>query len=216
VARDIRPDRDGDVSRPGALAEAAGRAHLALRQAVVDVAVRLLRAGVLSHSGHAVISARVGPDAVLLAEVNGTRDLGPDDLAVVRLDGTVAEGDLAEVSTEMVAVHAGVYRARRQVGAVIHTHSRHLLAFAMAGRPLPARYEPLPRLGQAEEVPVAASFSAVAGLLARRPGTQALLLGNHGVLAFGPDTEGAVALLVALEEAAQGELLAAALGSAPG
>jgi L-fuculose-phosphate aldolase len=83
----------------------------------------------------------------------------------------------------------------------------------MAGRPLPARYEPLPRLGQAEEVPVAASASAVVGLLAERPGTQALLLGNHGVLGFGRDTEAAVSLLVVLEEAAEGELLAAAVDS---
>jgi ribulose-5-phosphate 4-epimerase/fuculose-1-phosphate aldolase len=54
--------------------------------------------------------------------------------------------------------------------------------------------------------------SAVVGLLAERAGTQALLLVNHGVLAFDPDTEAAVSFLVALEEAAEGELHAAALG----
>ena len=137
------------------VAEAAERSHFALRRAVVDVAMGLLHAGVLSHSGHADLSARVGPDAVLIATLNRTRDLVPDDLAVVRLDGSVAEGDLGGMSTEVVAMHAEVYRARPQAGAVIHTHSPHLLAFALAGRPLPARYEPLPRLGQAEEVPVA-------------------------------------------------------------
>ena len=47
------------------VAEAAERSHLALRRAVVDVAVSLVRAGVLSHSGHADLSARFGPDAVL-------------------------------------------------------------------------------------------------------------------------------------------------------
>jgi L-ribulose-5-phosphate 4-epimerase len=117
------------------VAEAAERAHLALRRAVMDVAVSLVRAGVLSHSGHADLSARVGPDAILVATVSGRHDLGPDDLAVVRLDGTVAEGDLAEMSPEVVAVHTAVYRARPQTGAVIHTHSPHLLAFA---RPLRA------------------------------------------------------------------------------
>jgi L-fuculose-phosphate aldolase len=40
----------------------------------------------------------------------------------------------------------------------------------------------------------------------------AVLLGNHGVLAFGPDPAGARALLVVLEEAARGELAATALG----
>jgi L-ribulose-5-phosphate 4-epimerase len=194
------------------VAEAAERSHLALRHAVVDVAMSLVHAGVLSHSGHADISARVGPDAVLIATLNRTRDLVPDDLAVIRLDGTVTEGALAGMSAEVVAVHTEVYRARPQVGAVIHAHSPHLLAFALAGRPLPARYEPLPRLGQAEEVPVAPSASAVIDLIGQRPGTQAVLLGNHGVLALGPDTETAVSLLVALEEAAEAELRAAALG----
>ena len=104
----------------------------------------LVRAGVLSHSGHADLSARVGPDAVLIAALNGTRDLVPDDLAVIRLDGTVTEGDPGGMSTEVVAMHTEVYRVRPQAGAVIHTHSPHLLAFALAGRPLPVLYGPLP------------------------------------------------------------------------
>jgi L-fuculose-phosphate aldolase len=77
---------------------------------------------------------------------------------------------------------------------------------------LPARYEPLRRLGQAEEGPVAPSAGAIIGLIEARPGTQAVLLGDHGVLAVGPDTETAVSLLVALEEAAEAELRGAALG----
>jgi len=200
------------VASVDSVAEAAERSHLALRRAVVDVAVSLVRTGVLSRSGHADLSARFGPDTVLVATVSRMHDLGPDDLAVIRLDGTVAEGDLAELSPEIVALHTGVYRARPQVGTVIHTHSPHLLAFALAKRPLPARYEPLRRLGQVEEVPVASSADAIIGLIDARPGTQAVLLGDHGVLAVGPDTETTVSLLVALEEAAEAELRAAALG----
>jgi L-fuculose-phosphate aldolase len=143
------------VASFSSMAEAAERSPLALRRAVVDVAVSPVRAGVLSHSGHADLSARVGPDAVLVATVSRRHDLGPDDLAVIRLDGAVAEGDRAEMSLEVVALHTGVYRARPQAGAVIHPHSPHLLALALARRPLPARYEQLRRLGQAEEVPVA-------------------------------------------------------------
>ena len=103
----------------------------------------LLHAGCCLTPG-TLTSARVGPDTVLIATLNRTRDLVPDDLAVVRLDGSVAEGDLGGMSTEVVAMHAEVYRARPQAGAVIHTHSPHLLAFVLAGLPLPARYESLP------------------------------------------------------------------------
>src|ERR1700730_19233068 len=94
--------------------EAAERSHLALRRAIVDVAMSLVRAGVLSHSGPADLSARVGPNALLIATLNRARELVPDDLAVIRLDGTVAEGDTGGISTEVVTMHTEVYRARPQ------------------------------------------------------------------------------------------------------
>jgi len=105
---------------------------------------------------------------------------------------------------------------------VIHTHSPNLLAFAMANRALPARYEAMLRFGQAEDVPVApwaprGSERSVAGiveLVNAQPGTNAVLLGNHGVLVFGSTVEATAGLLVILEEAAEAELQAAALGGA--
>jgi hypothetical protein len=48
------------TQRPASVAEAVERSHLTLRRAVVDVAVSLVRAGILSHSRHAHLSARVG------------------------------------------------------------------------------------------------------------------------------------------------------------
>ena len=81
---------------------------------------------------------------MLIAALNGTRDLVPDDPAVIRLDGTVTEGDPGGMSAEVVVMHTEMYRVRPQAGAVIHTHSPHLLAFALAGRPLPVLYGPLP------------------------------------------------------------------------
>jgi L-fuculose-phosphate aldolase len=88
-------------------------------------------------------------------------------------------------------------------------------------RTLPARCETLARLGQAEEVVVPRvpggpldSAGAVVEVIKERPDTQAALLGNHGLLAFGPDAETAVSLLVALQEAAEAELRAAAIGGA--
>jgi L-ribulose-5-phosphate 4-epimerase len=52
-------------------------------------------------------------------------------------------------------------------------------------------------------------------VIKERPDTQAVLLGNHGVLAFGPDAETAFSLLVALQEAAEAELRAAIGGAGP-
>jgi len=194
------------------------------RAAVVEAARALFTNGVMSHSGHANLSARVGDTSMLLTVEGHIRGLQPDGLALVRLDGTVLEGTLDPGNAEIITMHSEVYKARPEVGGIIHTHSPHLLAFAMANRPLPDRYEALLRFGQAEDVPVVPwaprgserSVSGIIDALARQPGTQAVLLGNHGVLVFGPAPREAAALLTVLEEAAEAELAAAPLGGAVG
>ncbi len=194
--------------------------HRDARAAVVRAAGELVGNGVLSRSGHANLSARVSEEVMVLTTSGRIRDLEPEGLAVVGLDGTVLEGRLDPTNAEIVAMHAEVYRARPAVGGVVHTHSPNLLAFAMSGRPLPCRYEALLRFGQAEVVPVApwaprGSERSVAGIVAAlrdRPGTSAVLLGNHGVLVLGAGPVEAASLLTALEEAAQAELAAQPLG----
>jgi L-ribulose-5-phosphate 4-epimerase len=193
-----------------------------LRQTIVGAAQALFATGVMSHTGHANLSARVDDEKMLLTVEGQVRALRPDRLALVGLDRTVLEGDLDPANAEIVAMHSEVYRARREVGGIIHTHSPGLLAFAMAGRPLPCRYEALLRFGQAADVPVVpwaprGSGHSVGGILdalREHPGTNAVLLGNHGVLVFGRGPNEAASLLTVLEEAAEGELAAATLGGA--
>lgn len=196
--------------------------NLDARTAVVDAARALFTNGVMSHTGHANLSARVGGDAMLLTIDGQVRDLGPDRLALVRLDGAVLEGDLDPTNAEIVTMHSEVYRARSEVGGIIHTHSPHLLAFALANRSLACRYEALLRFGQATEVPVVPwaprgserSVSGIIDAIGQYRDTQAVLLGNHGVLVFGRGPKEAASLLTVLEEAAEAELAAARLGGA--
>ncbi|MHB8323051.1 MAG: class II aldolase/adducin family protein [Candidatus Dormibacteria bacterium] len=191
-------------------------------QAVVEAAATLFRNRVMSHTGHANLSARLPGDEMLLTISGTVRDLGPEGLALVRLDGTVLEGQLDPTNAEIVEMHAKVYLARPEVGGIIHTHSPSLLAFALANRPLPCRYEALLRFGQAAHVPVVpwaprGSERSVGGILdaiREHPATQAVLLGNHGVLVFGGSPQAAAALVTVLEEAAAAELGADTLGGA--
>ena len=200
----------------------AGRTGSDARAAVLAAVQALFTNEVISRSGHANLSARSGDDSMLLTTTGIVRSLRPDDLALVRLDGTVTEGRLAPENAEIVTMHSEVYKTRPDVGGIIHTHAPNLLAFAMANRPLPCRYEALLRFGQAEDVPVVpwaprGSKRSVGGIidtLSTQPGTQAVLLGNHGVLVFGPGPAEAVALLTVLDEAAEGELAALPLGGA--
>ncbi|MFE2554137.1 class II aldolase/adducin family protein [Streptomyces sp. NPDC059355] len=188
---------------------------------LVEASRRLFEAGVMSHSGHANLSVRLDAERFMLTP-GFVRGLRAEDLATVSLDGQVLEGELQSVSTEIIAMHSAVYRARPQVGSVIHTHSPSATAFAVAHRPLPCRTEPMLRFGQAEDVPVVpwgprgsdVSVRGVVDALTHSPTTAAVLLANHGLLVFGPDPADTAHLVVAIEESAEAELAAAAIGGA--
>jgi L-fuculose-phosphate aldolase len=189
---------------------------------VVEAVRHLFASGVMSHSGHANLSARAGDDRFLLTTTGVVKELRRDQFATVSVDGTVVEGELAPENAEIVAMHSVVYKARPEVGGIIHTHSPAATSFALANRPLPCRAEPLLRFGQAEDVPVVAwgprgsdvSVRSIAEVLRQHPTTAAVLLANHGLLVFGANPMAAARLVVAIEESAEAEIAAAAIGGA--
>lgn len=193
-----------------------------LGETLVAAARHLFAAGVMSHAGHANLSARLDRERFVLTTTGAVRDLRPDQIATVGLDGTVLAGELGAENAEIVAMHSVIYKARSDVGGIIHTHSPAATAFALAHRALPCRAEPLLRFGQAEPVPVVAwgprgsevSVRGIAEVLAAHPMTAAVLLANHGLLAFGADPLGTARLVVAIEEAAEAEIGAEAIGGA--
>ena len=58
------------------------------------------------------------------------------------------------------------------------------------------------------------SVRGIASVLQDAPTTNAALLANHGLLVFGADPLAAARLVIAIEESAQAEIAAAALGGA--
>jgi L-ribulose-5-phosphate 4-epimerase len=196
--------------------------HEEFRQAIVRASNDLASAGVLSASRHGNWSVRIpGTDTMLLTG-SSLSSLDPTQMALLSLDGEILEGSLAPVAAEIVQMHACVYRERPEVGSVVHTHSPFTTAFAVAGRPLEAFAEALVRnSGSTEPVPVApyaprGSDEAVANIvtaLKSSPHQRAVLLGNHGLLAFGADVAGARGMVFATEEAAYAAILASAIGT---
>ena len=113
-------------------------------------------------------------------------------------------------------MHRDIYRARPEVGAVVHAHPPYATALAMARRPIPAAHYMVAAFGGAE-VPCApyamfgtAALSAVA--VEALAGRTACLLANHGCLALGRDLAEAMACAVELETLAQHYLLSLAVG----
>lgn len=192
------------------------------REVLVEAAQALVRAGVMSHTGHINISSRFDGERMLLSSTGLVTELRPESLAVVGLDGQVQRGTVSASTREIIGMHTAVYRARPPLAAVVHTHSPHLTAFALAHQPVPCRYEALLRHGQTDAVPVVAwaprgsdaSVRGIAEALDRHPGSLAVLLANHGVLVGGASPTAAAKLLIVLEEAAEAELRAQAIGGA--
>lgn len=193
-----------------------------LRAEIAEGARSLIAAGVLSGTLHGNWSVRLpGTDRMLLSG-SSLGDLTPESLAVLTLDGQVVEGELSATSAEIIRMHTAVYLERPDVGSVVHTHSPYSTAFAVANRPLGCYAEILARLGCADPVPVAAygprgSDQAVENIvraLQRTPNQNAVLLANHGILAFGANVAAARQMVFALEETAQLAILASAIGTA--
>jgi L-ribulose-5-phosphate 4-epimerase len=191
------------------------------RQSIVDSAQLLIRTGVLSHSNHGNSSVRL-PDgqSMLITGVSSLLNTSPETLTVLDLDGNVLDGQLASTSAEIVGMHAVVYRLKPDVGAVIHTHSPSVTTYAMAHKPLPIHYEGLLRMGVSEDIPVAPwgprgsreSIAHIEQALTEHPDALAVLLANHGLLAFGKDQAAAAHLIISMEEAAEMMLLAERIG----
>jgi L-ribulose-5-phosphate 4-epimerase len=63
------------------------------------------------------------------------KQLKPDDIVIVDLDGQQVEGALRPSSD--TATHRRLFQAFTSIRAVVHTHSRHATSFAQAGRSIP-------------------------------------------------------------------------------
>jgi L-fuculose-phosphate aldolase len=194
------------------------------KKLLIEAAETLFTTGVMQFSGHGNLSARLDADRIVITSRGTIRSLTPADFAVVTLSGEVLDGHLEPANAEIVRMHTGVYGVREEAGAVIHTHSPHATAFALAHEPLPCVYEAVLRQGVAEAIPVAAwaprgseeSVSNIVAELEQHPGVPAVLLANHGILASGRNPLAAASFVVAMEESALLTLQARALGGARG
>ena len=113
----------------------------------------------------------------------------PEDVVIMDLDNQVVEG-VHKPSSEK-QLHTEIYKARPDVEAVVHTHSRFSIAFAAVGMELPVtNIEILAVGGPIPVAPYQVPGTPEVGLGAaeyfkERPGLKALLLASHGMVAVG-------------------------------
>jgi L-ribulose-5-phosphate 4-epimerase len=186
-----------------------------LREQLVGYARQVLRAGLVrGTSGN--LSARPPGSTWCLVTPSGVdyETMRSEDLVMVDLSGEpVGPGLKPSVDTP---VHVAVYRARPEVGALIHTHSPYAAAFSTLHRDVPPLItESAGYLGGAvrvmDYVPPARPDTGdqVAAGLGR---DRAILLPNHGVVAVGEDLRSSFIAASQVEESAFVAFLALQLG----
>lgn len=188
------------------------------REEVLDAVRRIVAAGLVAGASGNVSRRIPTPDGDLYA-ITASRvayhRFMIDDVLVVDADVEPVVGDGIPSSESLC--HLAVYHSRPDVSAVIHTHSVHASAFAVAGMRIPPILdEQVVTLGGAVEVAEygasaseALARSAVAALADRA----AVLLRHHGVLATGSELDEAVAVCELVERVARIRALTIALGS---
>ena len=181
--------------------------HEELRKEVSRVARQLTSSGLVTGtSGN--VSART-PEGNVLVTPSGVdyEVLGPEDVVLVDLDMNVLEGTLVP-STE-TPMHTGIYKARQDVDAVVHTHSRFATTLACLGWEIPPVHYMLTTLGPDGRVPLAPytlyGTEELANHAANALGEShnACLLRTHGTITVGESADKAFSRTVVLEEMAE-------------
>jgi L-fuculose-phosphate aldolase len=186
----------------------------ALRSVLADYAQRIhARGWVANHDGNLSVRLEAGrylatPTAVSKAEVRA------DGLVIVDDSGAKISGRGRPFSE--ISLHLEVYRHRPDVRAVVHAHPPTATGFSVAGVELnqPMIAEAVVSIGPGvPTVPFAApGASAAAALKPFVADYDAVLLGGHGVLAWGDDVEQAYLRLELVEHLARIALVAHQLG----
>ena len=140
----------------------------------------------------------------------------PEQVVEMSIEGKPVAGQ-SKPSSEW-RMHAGIYAARPDAGAIVHCHSRYATTLACAHRTLPAVHYMIAAAGS-REIPLApyATFGTVelAELAVAAMGQgRACLLANHGQIALGDTVEEALSLAVEVEELAALYVGAEQLGGA--
>jgi len=144
-------------------------------------------------------------------------EMKAEDMVVVDFDGNVVEGKYKPSSD--TATHIELYKACKEIGGIVHTHSRMATSFAQAGRDIQAFgtthgdyfYGSIPCTRPMKNEEIAGSYEKETGRVIVETFNKgnidfmnipAVLVHEHGPFTWGTDAADAVYHAVVLEEVA--------------
>lgn len=189
--------------------------HHDLKKQIIEVCLLLEEMGyVIGTYGN--VSTRAGDSLIVTPSRVDYRDLTPEDLVTVSLDGAVVDG--RRLPSSEMEVHRQIYCARADVGAVVHTHSLYATALSCMQLTVPVMVEEQSQVVGDEirctgYVP-AGQHHILGAEVARTLGrSNAVLLANHGTVSCGRTLDEALFTCRITERVAQMYLLVSAAGA---
>ena len=182
----------------------------------------LVDQGVLDGYGHVSVRHPADPSRFLMSRSLAPEMVTPADVLEHDLDGAAPAAPGANLFLERF-IHSEIYRVRKDVSAVVHSHAPSLIPFGITGVPLRPVYHMSSFLGAGVPVFDIRAAAGATDMLVRTPVlgralAQALgqhpvaLMRGHGAVAVGPDLPHAVFRSVYAEMNARLEAQAMALG----
>ncbi len=178
-----------------------------LRKDVLATAIGMLEAGLVEGSDGNV-SAKDPLSGHIAITPSGLHydKITPDDIVIVDINRNVLWG--SRTPSSETGGHCYIHQHRKDVFAVMHTHSYYATVFAIAGRELPPatmglaahfggiiRCAPWTRTGSEAVGPSMVETLGEHG--------KAILMKNHGALCVAPSLKKVLSLAIALEQSAK-------------
>ena len=190
-----------------------------VRKEIVDACHRLEALGLVAGaSGNVSVKLPPADDGRVLLAITPSqvhyRVLKPEQVLVIDLEKNVIDGQ-GQPSSETNS-HLAAYRAREDVGSVIHSHSIYASALAVAGQEIPPLIDeqvvslggsvPCAEWGMSGSDQLGTNAMEAMGL------RRAVLLRSHGVLAVARDLEEAIHIVTFVERLAKTYIMARMVG----
>jgi L-fuculose-phosphate aldolase len=143
-------------------------------------------------------------------------DLKPEDIVLMNCITGEYEGDVKPSSEK--GVHAGLYRTRKDINAIIHTHQVNASTIAAAHRKMPAVLDDMAQLigpdVRVADYALPSTKKMVTVVLKAMKGRNAAILANHGAVCAAPTMDDCFAVAQILEKSCKVFIEAEFLGGA--
>ena len=187
-----------------------------IRQEIIEGGLRLVKEGLVARTwGN--ISIRVNENHMLITPSGRTyEDLTPEDIVLVNYHTSKHEGPIKPSSEK--ELHCEIYRTRKKINAVVHTHQMNASTVAAAQREVPPILDDMAQIiGPSVRVAAYALPSTkkiTKKTVSALKGRNAALMANHGAVCVGRDLEEAFVVCQVLEKACKAFIEAEFLGGA--